>query len=175
MRRSVVLSGVAASLVLSACGKPAPPPTDAALIAAYGAHKAEFQAVVTEFEHAPGLQSVTLTDAGGMPRPPKVLPAGADPAQAERMAGALRAIGAKSAAAGSVSPDPGASLAVRFAYLSPKRWGSKAVKGIVYDRTASPQDRVPDTDAFARRGEKAKYLYVERQIEGDWYIYQWLD
>lgn len=175
MRRSVVLSSVAASLVLAACDNPAPPPTDASLIAAYGAHRDQFQAVVREFERTPSLQSVALADARGKPRPPKVEPAGADPAQAERLAGVLRALGAKSVAAGHVSADPGASLAVRFAYLSPSRWGSKAVKGIVYDKTASPQDRVSDTDAFARRGEKAKYLYVERQIEGDWYIYQWLD
>jgi len=175
MKRSVVLSGVAASLLLAACGKPAPPPTDAALISTFASHRGEFQAAVAAFEHAPGLQSVTLRDQGGKPGAPKVQPEGADPATASQLAAILRDVGARSVAAGSTNADPGASLAVRFAYLAPKRWGSKAVKGIVYDRTASPQDRVPDTDAFARRGEKAKYLYVERQIEGDWYIYQWLD
>lgn len=177
MRRSVVLSGMAASLALTlaACGKPAPPPTDGALMAAFEAHKDQFHAAVAEFERAPGLQAVTLRDAGGKALPPKTRPGNADPVQAERLAAILRSIGARSVAAGATSPDPGASLVVRFAYLTPTRWGSKSVKGIVYDRTASPQDRVPDTDAFARRGEKAKYLYVERRIEGDWYIYQWID
>jgi hypothetical protein len=175
MKRSVVLSGVAASLVLAACGKLAPPPTDAALMATFAGHRGEFLAAVDAFEHRPGLQSVTLRDRNGKTDAPKVEPQSADPATAGRLAAILRNVGARSVSAGATSADPGASLAVRFAYLAPKRWGSKAVKGIVYDRTASPQDRVPDTDAFARRGEKAKYLYVERQIEGDWYIYQWLD
>ncbi|WP_304176862.1 hypothetical protein [Phenylobacterium aquaticum] len=172
MRRSVVLSGMAAALVLAGCARPAPPPTDGALIAAFEAHKDLFHEAVAEFDRAPGIEAVTLREGQASP---KAEPKSADPARAERLARILRSVGATSVAAGETGPDNASSLAVRFAYLAPTRWGSKAVKGIVYDRAANPQDQVPDTDAFARRGEKAKYLYVERRIEGDWYIYQWLD
>ena len=158
-------TAISLSAVLCACGGKPAVPSDARLIATYQAHRDALNATVAEMGH--GLDVVTL-------KGDKVVaePRGAD---AARVAQTLRKVGARSAEAGETGPETAPRTAVRFAFLVPGAWGSKSIKGLVYDPAANPQDQVPDTDAFARRGEKARYVYVERRIDKDWYIYQWLD
>lgn len=153
---------------LTACGAKPRIPTDAQLIQTYQAHKALLHAAVADM--GAGVDEVTL-------KGDKVVaePQSADPARVARIAQTLRKVGARSAASGETGPESAPRTAVRFAFLVPGAWGSKSIKGLVYDPAADPQDQAPDTDAFARRGEKARFVYVERRIDQDWYIYQWVD
>jgi hypothetical protein len=153
------------SAALCACGGKPSIPSDAQLIAAYQTHREALNAAVAEMGH--GLDVVTLKGDKVVAEP--------STADAARVAKTLRKVGARSAEAGETGPETAPATAVRFAFLVPGAWGSKSIKGLVYDPAANPQDQVPDTDAFARRGEKARYVYVERRIDKDWYIYQWLD
>ena len=163
-----VFAALGLSLALAACGPKAKVPSDADLLATYQAHKPQLQAAVSDMGR--GVDLVSLK--GG-----KVVaePKGADAVRVARLGEVLRRTGARSVAAGETGPEASPKTAVRFAFLVPDALDSKSIKGLVYDPAANPQDQVRDTDAFARRGEKARFVYVERRIDQDWYIYQWLD
>lgn len=166
----VGLIGIAVAFALAGCGGgEARLPKDAELIGTYHAHRADFAAAVAEMSRDPMILSVELKGSGAKASK------GADPQRVAKIAELLRRVGARSVGAGETGPEDAPKIAVRFAFVEPARFGSKAIKGVVYDPAASPQDQAPDTDAFRRLGEKAKYVYVERRIEGDWHIYQWAD
>lgn len=166
--RAAFWTVIALASALAACGSKPKAPTDAQLIAVYQNHRGLLHAAVGDMGH--GLDAVALKGESVVADPKS-----ADPARVARLAATLRKIGARSVEAGETGPETSPRLAVRFAVLVPGAWGSKSIKGLVYDPTANPQDQVPDTDAFARRGEKARFVYVERRIDQDWYIYQWID
>lgn len=161
-------TAIGCALALAGCGAKPKIPSDAQLIATYQANREALNGVVAEMGR--GLDEVTLKGAKAVPEPKD-----ADPARVARVAQVLRKVGARSVEAGETGPEAASRTAVRIAVLVPGAWGSKSIKGLVYDPAADPQDQVPDTDAFARRGEKARFIYVERRIDRDWYIYQWVD